>query len=134
MGESSAPGAGTRAADAGTREATKVPGPREAQEPEPPGEPGQQGSGGVFGFIERVGDKVPHPAIIFLILCAIVIVLSQILYAAGVQATSEVAVAPPTQSQVVEEGGSINPGYELTPRPSRRTTTSSGRRCRSRAC
>ena len=117
MGESSAPGAGTRAADAGTREATKVPGPREAQEPEPPGEPGQQGSGGVFGFIERVGDKVPHPAIIFLILCAIVIVLSQILYAAGVQATSEVAVAPPTQSQVVEEGGSINPGYELTPPP-----------------
>ena len=30
--------------------------------------------------IERIGDKVPHPAIIFLALCAIVIVLSHILY------------------------------------------------------
>ena len=29
--------------------------------------------------IERLGNKVPHPAIIFLALCAIVIVLSAVL-------------------------------------------------------
>ena len=29
--------------------------------------------------VERVGNKVPHPAVIFLIIIAIVIVLSQIL-------------------------------------------------------
>jgi p-aminobenzoyl-glutamate transporter AbgT len=33
--------------------------------------------------VERVGNKVPHPAVIFLILIAIVIVLSQILHMLG---------------------------------------------------
>ena len=35
-------------------------------------------SGGFLGWIERVGNKVPHPAIIFLGLIVIVIVLSQV--------------------------------------------------------
>jgi len=30
--------------------------------------------------IEIVGNKVPHPAVIFLILCALVIVLSHLFY------------------------------------------------------
>jgi aminobenzoyl-glutamate transport protein len=33
--------------------------------------------------VERVGNKVPHPVVIFLILIAIVIVLSQILHMLG---------------------------------------------------
>ncbi len=41
--------------------------------------------------IERVGNKVPHPAIMFLALCVGVIVLSQLLAWAGVSATYEVA-------------------------------------------
>jgi len=41
--------------------------------------------------IERVGNKVPHPALMFLALCVGVIVLSQLLAWAGVSATYEVA-------------------------------------------
>ena len=41
--------------------------------------------GRMLDTIERVGNKVPHPAIIFIILIAGVIVLSQILYIAGVE-------------------------------------------------
>ena len=45
--------------------------------------------------IERVGNKVPHPAIIFIILIAGVIVLSQILYIVGASVTYEVVEPPP---------------------------------------
>jgi aminobenzoyl-glutamate transport protein len=86
-----------------------------AESTEGPGK--SKGSGGFLGAIERAGDRIPHPALLFLILCGIVIVLSQILYLAGVKVTSEVATPPPSQSQVVEEGGSTNPGYQLTPAP-----------------
>jgi aminobenzoyl-glutamate transport protein len=41
----------------------------------------------VLDLIERVGNKVPHPAILFLALCGAVIVLSQILAWAGVSAS-----------------------------------------------
>ena len=41
--------------------------------------------GRMLDTIERVGNKVPHPAIIFIILIAGVIVLSQLLYCAGVE-------------------------------------------------
>ena len=43
------------------------------------------GSGGFLGWIERVGNKVPHPAIIFLGLIVGVIVLSAVLAWAGRQ-------------------------------------------------
>src|SRR5262245_53094292 len=39
--------------------------------------------------IERVGNRVPHPAIIFVLLIALVMVLSQIFYMLGVSATFE---------------------------------------------
>src|SRR5215470_17120583 len=39
--------------------------------------------------VERVGNKVPHPAVIFVILIAIVAVLSHILYLMGVSVTYE---------------------------------------------
>ncbi len=41
-------------------------------------------------WIERVGNKVPHPAVIFFILAGIVIVLSQLLYLLGTSVTYEV--------------------------------------------
>ena len=44
--------------------------------------------------IERLGNKMPHPAILFLVLCGAVIVLSQVLYWANWSATFEV-VKPP---------------------------------------
>ena len=40
-------------------------------------------------FIEKVGNKVPHPVVIFLILIAIVIVLSGVLGAIGTSVTVE---------------------------------------------
>src|SRR5262245_33094958 len=40
--------------------------------------------------VERVGNKVPHPAVIFVILMGIVIVLSHILYLAGASVSYEV--------------------------------------------
>jgi aminobenzoyl-glutamate transport protein len=45
----------------------------------------------LLDVIERVGNKVPHPAIMFLALCVGVIVLSQLLAWAGVSATYDVA-------------------------------------------
>jgi para-aminobenzoyl-glutamate transporter family len=104
---------------ADTSETKEIPKTRQTTENlEPAGPEGQKkGSGGFLGLIERAGDRIPHPALLFLILCAVVIVLSQILYLTGMKATSEVAVAPPSQSQYVEEGGSTNAGYELPPAP-----------------
>ncbi len=50
-------------------------------------------SGGrLLGAIERIGNKVPHPAILFLALVVLVIALSQALAWANVHATYEVAV------------------------------------------
>ena len=40
--------------------------------------------------VEKVGNKVPHPAVIFLILIAIVVVLSQILHMLGTSITYQV--------------------------------------------
>ncbi len=48
--------------------------------------------------IERVGNKVPHPVLMFLYLIAFIIVLSHVLYTMGVSVTSEVAV--PVAAQV----------------------------------
>lgn len=59
--------------------------------------------------IERVGNKVPHPAIMFLALCIAVIVLSQLMAWAGVGATYQV-VRPPEQSvEAIDVGGSTLP-------------------------
>lgn len=51
--------------------------------------------GRLLDTIEVVGNKVPHPAIIFIILIAGVIVLSQILYIAGASVTYDVVEPPP---------------------------------------
>ncbi|HSO27126.1 MAG TPA: AbgT family transporter, partial [Anaerolineales bacterium] len=42
--------------------------------------------------IERLGNKVPHPVLMFLYLILIIIVLSHVLYLAGVSVTEQIAV------------------------------------------
>ncbi len=44
----------------------------------------------ILDVVERVGNKVPHPVVIFLILIAIVIVLSHVFYLLGVAITYQV--------------------------------------------
>ena len=44
-------------------------------------EASQENSSGFFGWIERVGNKLPHPVVIFIVLAAIVMAVSAILSA-----------------------------------------------------
>jgi aminobenzoyl-glutamate transport protein len=71
----------------------------------------------ILDTIERVGDKVPHPAVIFLLLIAIVIVLSHVFALIGVSVTYEVSTPPPVEAEVEYPGGSVVPEYELPPSP-----------------
>ena len=87
-----------------------------------PTTPGEQAD--VNGFvarslavIERVGNKVPHPAIMFLALCIGVIVLSQLMAWAGVGATYEVVKPPEQVVSSIDLGGSIMPVEVLPPEP-----------------
>jgi aminobenzoyl-glutamate transport protein len=59
--------------------------------------------------IERLGNKMPHPAILFLVLCGAVIVVSQILYWFDVKATFEVVSAPAVATEETYYGGSVQP-------------------------
>ena len=59
--------------------------------------------------IERLGNKMPDPAIVFLILCGAVIVLSQLLAWADVKATFEVAKPPPVPTEETYYGNSVEP-------------------------
>jgi len=59
--------------------------------------------------VERAGNKMPHPAILFLWLCVGVIVISQVMYWFGVKATFEVVKPPPVATQETWYGGSIEP-------------------------
>jgi aminobenzoyl-glutamate transport protein len=61
--------------------------------------------------IERFGNKMPDPAILFLILCGAVIVLSQILFWFGVKATYEVVKPPLAPAEQTYFGGSVEPTY-----------------------
>jgi aminobenzoyl-glutamate transport protein len=73
--------------------------------------------GGILGWIERVGNKVPHPVIIFLYLIVGVFILSAILDLLNVGVTEEILV--PASPQVVEAtyvGGTLAPtGIVLQP-------------------
>jgi len=72
-----------------------------------------QGQKGFLGAIERIGNKIPHPAMIFLGLIVIVILLSQVLYMTGVEVTTK--VAEPTDSIVVpdySDAGSMYPSLD----------------------
>ena len=48
---------------------------------------GKWRGGRVLDAIERIGNRVPHPAVIFLILLGVVIVLSHVLYLLGTSVT-----------------------------------------------
>ncbi|WP_202867783.1 AbgT family transporter [Kribbella pittospori] len=71
----------------------------------------------VLDGIERAGNKVPHPAIIFLALIFIVIVLSQILAWTGASVTTEVAEPQTVQVMPQEEAGSSVAGSDTPPAP-----------------
>jgi aminobenzoyl-glutamate transport protein len=74
------------------------------------------GSGGFLGWIERVGNKVPHPAMIFLGLIVGVIVLSAVMSWAGVSVTTDVAEPDPTYvSQTDTDAGSTYPSITQEP-------------------
>ncbi|MGD9958445.1 AbgT family transporter [Nocardioides sp.] len=75
----------------------------------------QSASSGFLGWIERVGNKVPHPAIIFLGLIVGVIVLSAVLAWADVSVTTEVAEPESTTVSQEYEGGTTNPSLEHDP-------------------
>ncbi|HRW37551.1 MAG: AbgT family transporter [Acidimicrobiales bacterium] len=68
----------------------------------------------MLGFIERVGNKVPHPAVLFLGLCVGLILLSQVLAWAGWSATYEVVKPPAEVAQELDIGGSMLPA-EVVP-------------------
>ena len=65
--------------------------------------------------IERIGNKVPHPAIIFLALCGIVILLSALFSWMGVHVTYESATPPGTSVDADYLGGSVVPGIDSPP-------------------
>lgn len=66
-----------------------------------------------LGAIERAGNRVPNPAILFLGLIVGVIVLSQVLDWANVGVTNEIAKPPPAMVQQRDDSGSSLPSYNL---------------------
>jgi aminobenzoyl-glutamate transport protein len=82
-------------------------------EPEAAEKPG--GAQRFLDAIERLGNRVPHPAIIFLGLIVGVIVLSHILYLTGASVTTEVAEPGSLPAVPDYEGGTVNPGYPHPP-------------------
>jgi aminobenzoyl-glutamate transport protein len=67
--------------------------------------------------IERLGNKMPDAAILFLVLCGVVIVVSQILFWFGVSATFEVVKPPPVPTEQTYYGGSVEPTDVGPPEP-----------------
>ncbi|MEZ5139741.1 MAG: AbgT family transporter [Acidimicrobiales bacterium] len=89
----------------------------------------------MLGFIERVGNKVPHPAVLFLGLCVGLILLSQVLAWAGWSATYEVVKPPAEVAEELDIGGRCcRPSWCPASRPTRTPTRSSPRPLRSRGC
>jgi len=67
--------------------------------------------------IERVGNKMPDPAVLFLYLCIGVIVLSQALHWLDIETTYEVVKPPPVVAQEEYVGGSVVPIDVFDPEP-----------------
>ncbi|MGE0058112.1 MAG: AbgT family transporter, partial [Dehalococcoidia bacterium] len=62
--------------------------------------------------IESLGNKVPHPAIIFVGLCVLVILLSQVLDWMNVSVTYDVISSEPTPVEEQDLTGSSVPGVD----------------------
>ena len=90
----------------------------------------------VLDGIERLGNKMPDPAILFLWLCLGVILLSQALAWLDVKATYQVVAPPPVPAEETYYGGSTEPGLRRarTSRSPPTATRCGPRRPRSRAC
>ncbi|MEU1470308.1 AbgT family transporter [Streptomyces sp. NPDC005761] len=69
----------------------------------------------ILDGIERVGNKVPHPAVIFLVLCGLIIVLSAILSALDVSVTYETTTPEPIVAEETYNGGTSEPAIEYPP-------------------
>ena len=67
----------------------------------------------ILGAIERGGNKMPNPAILFVWLCVIVIVLSALLAWADIKVTYQVVEPPPVPVEEVVQGGSTQPSGGL---------------------
>ena len=66
--------------------------------------------GSWLDIIEKVGNKVPHPVLMFLYLIIFVIILSQILAWAGVSVTEQISVPVPPPLNVVYYEDTTQPG------------------------
>ena len=64
--------------------------------------------------IEKVGDKVPHPAIIFLALCGLVIVLSHVFYLFDVKVTYDKVEPDPVPAEIHYDGGTHEPSIGVS--------------------
>jgi aminobenzoyl-glutamate transport protein len=67
----------------------------------------------VLDVVERVGNKVPHPAVIFLVLIALVVVLSHVLHLLDVSVTTEV-ITPEANAPAWKSPDSYPYAKELT--------------------
>jgi len=67
----------------------------------------------LLGAIERGGNKMPNPAILFVWLCVGVVVLSTVLSWADISVTYQVAKPPPVPVEEVVLGGSTQPSGGL---------------------
>jgi aminobenzoyl-glutamate transport protein len=65
----------------------------------------------VLDRIERLGNRMPDPVILFLWLCLGVILLSQALQWLDVKATYQVVAPPPAAAEQTYNGGSVEPTY-----------------------
>ena len=77
-----------------------------------------EGRGGLQKLLDRIetlGNKVPHPAIIFLGLCVLVVVLSAVLAAFDVGVTYDVVEPPPIEAHEEYVGGSVQPETVANP-------------------
>ena len=63
----------------------------------------------ILDSIERAGNKVPHPAMMFVYLIVVVIALSAVLDVLGVSVTEEIIVPAPQEVTTDNVGGSIAP-------------------------
>ena len=79
----------------------------------PPAEPSRGMAERILGGIERGGNKMPDPAILFVWLAVGVIVLSALLSWADIKVTYQVAKPPPVPVEEVVQGGSTQPSGGL---------------------